>query len=223
MQIALLPAKPPHLAKTRLGTLLTAAEREAVSRAMFDDVLAALSGSHRLDAVLVVTADLALAERARAARATVVAEGVPRGLNGAVALGTVAAIRRRASTVVVVLSDIPLLTPADVDDMLDLAPRPGVLLVPSKEGTGTNAMVRTPGTLFPPRFGERSLERHVAAADRRGLPCELWPNARIGFDVDTPEDLRAFACRASGTRTYDEALRLGLATISSAPSAGRST
>ena len=200
--VALLPAKPLPLAKTRLGTLLDDDERMRVAGAMFSDVLRALRASHALDAVVVVTADMVLAARARAAGAVVVDEGTPRGLNGAVNLGTETAVRLGATSVLVVLSDVPLVEPTDIDELLHRAPAQSALVVPSKEGTGTNAMLRQPPSVFPPCFGGRSLERHVAAAQRARLACEIVRNARLELDLDTPEDLRTFAAHASATDTY---------------------
>jgi 2-phospho-L-lactate guanylyltransferase len=211
--VALVPAKPLSLAKTRLGTLLADADRAAVTYAMFADVVAALLAATRIDRVLVVTADERLAAYARAAGAGVVDEGAPRGLNGAVVLGTDAALRQGASAVLVVLSDVPLLHAADVDELVARTPRPGVALVPSKEGTGTNAIVRSPGAAIPPCFGGRSLERHVTAAERHRLACAIWRNIPMGFDVDVPEDLATFASTESATATYREAVRLGVAPL----------
>lgn len=213
MNVALVPAKPLRLAKTRLGPLLGDAARAAVSAAMLDDVLAALARVRRLDRILVVTADPRLAARARWAGAVVIDEGGPRGLNHATTIGIGAARDLGASTLVVLLSDIPLVEPADVDELLDRAPTRGVLVVPSKEGTGTNAIVRRPAAAVPPCFGGRSLERHVTVAERRRLPCVIWRNTRLGFDVDTPEDLQALAAAAADrTATHAVALRLGIAT-----------
>jgi 2-phospho-L-lactate/phosphoenolpyruvate guanylyltransferase len=211
VNVAVLPAKPLALAKTRLAPALAPAERMAVARAMFDDVLAALRATSVLDAVLVVTADSELAERARAGGAGVVDEETPRGLNGAVALGTDAAVSLGAGLVIVVLSDVPLARPADVRELIARTPRRGGLLVPSKEGTGTNAMVRRPPAAFPPSFGGRSLERHVAAAERRHVPCVIRPDARVAFDVDTPDDLRLLIARPSATTTYAVAVAMSLA------------
>jgi len=215
VKVALLPAKPLPLAKTRLGTLLDDDERMRVAGAMFTDVLRALGAAHALDAVVVVTADMMLAARARVAGAVVVDEGTPRGLNGAVSLGTETALRLGATTVLVVLSDVPLVEAADIDELLARAPAQGALVVPSKEGTGTNAMLRQPPSVFPPCFGGRSLERHVAAAERARLPCEIVRNVRLELDLDTPEDLRTFAAHASATDTYREVLRLGAAVLRS--------
>jgi 2-phospho-L-lactate guanylyltransferase len=208
VKVALLPAKPLALAKTRLGTLLDDEARMAIAGAMFSDVLRALLAASTLDAVLVVTGDAVLAAHARRMRALVVDEGAPRGLNGAVSLGTEAALRLGAASVLVVLSDVPLVQPADIEDVLARAPRRGALVVPSKEGTGTNAMLRHPPAIFPSCFGGRSLERHVAVAERRGIPCEIVRSARLEFDVDTPEDLRALGASRSATATHRELRRL---------------
>lgn len=213
MKVALLPAKPLLSAKTRLGSLLDDQARMTLAGAMFADVLDALRGATGLDAVVVVTADATLAARAHRVGAVVIDEGAPRGLNGAVSLGTDAAVRLGASAVLVVLSDVPLVTSGDVDELLARAPRRGALVVPSKEGTGTNAMLRQPPTVFPPCFGGRSLERHVATAERADVPCEIVRSVRLGFDLDTPEDLRAFAALRSATATQRELLRLGAAAI----------
>ncbi len=211
MKVALLPAKPLPLAKTRLGSLLDDDARMALAGAMFGDVLHALRGAAGLDAVVVVTADPTLATRARHAGAVVIDEGAPRGLNGAVGLGTEAAVRLGADTVLVVLSDVPLVTANDIDDLVARAPRRGALVVPSKEGTGTNAMLRRPPTVFPACFGGRSLERHVATAERADVPCEIVRSVRLGFDLDTPEDLRAFAALEHTTTTHHELLRVAAA------------
>jgi 2-phospho-L-lactate guanylyltransferase len=180
---------------------------------MFDDVLGALTRASSLDAVLVVTADAGLAARAAAVGALAIDEGEPRGLNAAVGLGTDAARTLHASTVLVVLSDIPLIEPEDVDELISRSPQQGALLVPCKDGTGTNAMIRTPPTLFQPCFGGRSLERHVAAAERQRATCVLWRSPRVGFDIDTPEDLKVFAAGEGRTATHREVLRLEIAPL----------
>jgi 2-phospho-L-lactate guanylyltransferase len=213
VKVALLPAKPPSLAKTRLGAVLDDDDRAAIAAAMFADVLRALRTTPELDATIVITADEELAERARRDGAILVDEHTPRGLNGAVALGTETAVRLGADTVLVALSDLPLIAPADVAELLGRTPARGALVVPCKDGTGTNAIVRRPPTVLPPCFGGRSLERHVAAAERTGIACAIVRNTRIAFDLDTPEDLRVFATHESATETYREIVRRRLGAL----------
>jgi 2-phospho-L-lactate/phosphoenolpyruvate guanylyltransferase len=213
VKVALLPAKLLSLAKTRLAPALSDHDRMRVAAAMFDDVLRSLQRAATLDAVIVVTADPQLADHARTAGALVVDEGTPRGLNGAVLLGTDTALRLGATSLVVVLSDIPLVVPADVDELTSRAPECGAVVVPSKEGTGTNAMLRRPPALFTPCFGGRSLRRHVAAAERHRVACAIVRNVRIAFDLDTPDDLRIFAERETDTETYRTVARVGAAML----------
>ena len=85
MRFALLPTKPLALAKSRLAPFLSDVERQAVSFAMFHDVLECLSRARRVDAVAVVTADRRLLDLAVRMRALAIDEGSPRGLNGAAA------------------------------------------------------------------------------------------------------------------------------------------
>jgi 2-phospho-L-lactate guanylyltransferase len=207
VKVALLPAKPLSIAKTRLAAILDDADRMRVAEAMFADVLHALCTTRDLDRVIVVTADPLLAARATSSGALVIDEGAPRGLNGAVNLGTETAIRLGAAAVVVVLSDLPLIRSTDIEEIVARMPTRGALVVPCKEGTGTNAMLRRPPTVLGPCFGGRSLERHAATAERAGVACEILRNARIEFDLDTPEDLRAFAGTSGHTTATHEAVR----------------
>ena len=63
---AVVPVKNPSDAKQRLGDALAAPERESLFRAMAADVFDALHGAARLDGVLVVTRDEAIAAAATA-------------------------------------------------------------------------------------------------------------------------------------------------------------
>ena len=50
--------------------------------------------------------------------------------------------------------DVPLVQSNDIDELLALeCAAPGLVIVPSRDGMGTNAILRTPPTLFPSHFG----------------------------------------------------------------------
>lgn len=190
MKFVLLPAKRLEAAKTRLGALLLDRERQALAFAMYRDVLGAVARCASRPRVVVVTSDPRLRQEAAGYGFTAVAEEPPYGLNRAVGLGTRVCMGMGASTVATLLTDTPLIEPADVDELLEEAGRPGsILLVSSKEGTGTNALVRTPPDAITSSFGPSSLERHLAKARARGLAVRYLRRGRIEFDIDTPEDL----------------------------------
>src|SRR5262249_39850026 len=60
---------------------------------------------------------------------------------------------------------------------------------PSREGTGTNAIIRTPPVLFPSRFGPNSLALHKQEAARVEVECAIVNNPRVAIDIDEPADV----------------------------------
>jgi 2-phospho-L-lactate guanylyltransferase len=97
-------------------------------------------------------------------------------------------------------ADVPLVRASDIDLLLAEEVRaPGAILVPSRDGTGTNAVVRTPPTLFPSRFGPNSFALHRAEVDRIGAQCRVIVNDRIALDIDEPADLDLLVELGAGT------------------------
>lgn len=209
MRFALLPTKPPSIAKSRLSPALTAVERAALSTAMFHDVLDCLCSARNVDAVAVITADHGLLATAERRGALAIDEENPRGLNVAAALGTARCIQLGATSVLIVLSDLPRITAEEVDAMYaDLPPDPHVRLARSHEGLGTNALLRCPPDVISTRFGARSFQDHVsAAADAEASHSEIGLPG-LSFDIDTIEDLRELRRTTRPTRTLVAARKI---------------
>lgn len=171
--------------------------------AMLHDVLAALSATRELAGILVVTADRAAAELAARHGARVSAEGAGNGRTGAVT----AAAKRLAAEQLGLLEipgDIPLLESRDVSELLAAHDRaPAFTIAPAHDHGGSNAVLCSPPDLVPLRFGENSFFAHLAAARSRGIEPRIVPLARVGLDVDTPDDLARFLSIPSRTRARD--------------------
>lgn len=204
MILAIVPAKLLEQAKTRLAQALTPAERRTLSLAMLRDVLSALKGAQNLDGVAVVTADAALAAVAKALRVTVLVEQTT-GQNEALAAGATYARAQGASEVLIVSADLPLLCPATVEQFIEQAHAQQhsqfVLLAPSRDGTGTNAMLQRPPGVIPFLFGINSLQRHQQAAAERGVSIDLLQTPGLAFDVDLPADLVELAASLCQSHT----------------------
>src|ERR1700674_4713438 len=144
----------------------------ALAEAMFRDVLSAALSARAADHVAVISSDPALLDAARSAGALVIDEEFPRGLNAAVRLATSALAAQGVATLCTVLSDIPLVTGEDIDAVFnELAEEDrGVVLVPSRDLSGTNIIARAPADAIPTRFGGRSLARHLEECYRLGFP-----------------------------------------------------
>lgn len=211
MRFALLPTKPLALAKSRLAPYLSDAARRDLCYAMFHDVLECLCRAHHVEAVAVVTADRRLLDLAVRMRALAIDEESPRGLNAAAALGTARCLERGATSVLIVLSDLPLLTVEEVDALYaDLPQGPHVRVARSHEGLGTNALLRTPPQVISTRFGGRSFRDHVAAAADSEVSHSEVDLPGLSFDIDTIDDLGELRRVVRPTRTLAEARKIGL-------------
>ena len=212
MRFILIAAKQLELAKTRLANVLPPGERIALAEAMFRDVLAASMSAGGADRVAVVTSDRTLQGLARAAAALVIDEEFPRGLNAAVALATTALNSQGADTVCTVLSDIPMTTSEDIEQVFAAMP-PGraAVLVPSRDFSGTNIICRSPADVIPTRFGRMSLLRHLDDCRESDLPAKVLRLARPALDLDVMTDLAEFVRAGSATYTHNHLARLGIA------------
>jgi 2-phospho-L-lactate guanylyltransferase len=211
VRVVLIAAKELALAKSRLAPAIAPQERRTLAEAMFRDVLAAAMGAGA-DHVAAVTSDRSLLGIARDAGAITIDEEFPRGLNAAVRLATAALMAEGAREVATVLSDVPLVTAADIDAAFgDVPGRPGVVLIPSRELTGTNIIVRTPPDIVPTRFGRMSLAHHLYDCRRLGVPSKVTRMPRAAIDLDLVGDLLEFMRTPSATHTFNQLARLGLA------------
>jgi 2-phospho-L-lactate guanylyltransferase len=99
--------------------------------------------------------------------------------------------------------DLPLVQSRDIDELLVAeCAAPAMVIVPSRDGTGTNAILRTPPTLLPSHFGTGSFAKHCGEAERAGARILKRRNPRLEMDVDDEADLRALIQHdLSGTQT----------------------
>ena len=201
----LVPVKNLLDAKQRLSPLLSPEERLALAQAMCEDVLQALARWRSRPMVAVVTSDSFARDLAARFHFEVVADDNS-GETNAIDMATAFCRERGAESTLVVPADIPLIDSAELQRILDSAPPGGAVLVPDAAGRGTNAAWRSPGDLFPLRFGNDSFLPHLAAAKATGLPCVVLELAGIALDVDRPDDLRELAA-ASGDRQSQKLAR----------------
>ncbi|HEV8383247.1 MAG TPA: 2-phospho-L-lactate guanylyltransferase [Candidatus Acidoferrales bacterium] len=198
MRAVLIPVKDLTRAKQRLAAMLSQAARTALATAMMEDVFSAVAAARGLDAVFVVSNYGPALERARSLGWSMIRErrqisesdSVDRASRRCVANGVTSLLRLPI--------DIPLMQPADVEAVLTAAGRaPATVLIPSRDGTGTNALLRTPPALFPSHFGPLSLRKHLAEAQKKCAGICVLRNPRIELDVDDEDDLRVLAAEAN--------------------------
>jgi 2-phospho-L-lactate guanylyltransferase len=213
VRAVLIAAKQLPLAKTRLiPALPTVSERSALAEAMFRDVLSAALNARIPERVIVVTCDPVLMMLAQNAGAIVINEEYPRGLNVAVRLATTKLAAAGTTCVCTLLSDIPLVTGDDIDAAFAAMPdeQRAVALVPSRDFSGTNIIVRKPPDVIATQFGRFSLIRHLDDCRQQGIACQIVRLERPALDLDLPADLQEFERRHSLTHTQAHLARLTL-------------
>jgi 2-phospho-L-lactate/phosphoenolpyruvate guanylyltransferase len=201
----LVPVKNLADAKQRLSPVLSPQERLALAQAMCEDVLEALAHWQKRPAVAVVTSDSFASALAARFNFEVVADNNS-GETTAIEMATALCRQRGAASTLVVPADIPLIDGVELQKIVDSAPPGGAVLVPDAARRGTNAAWRSPGDLFPLRFGNDSFQPHLASARATGLPCVVLELPGIARDVDRPEDLQALAA-ATGDRRSQKLVR----------------
>ncbi len=186
---AILPVKRFDQAKQRLGETLGASTRAALAAAMFADVLAQIQRAPALDAVLVVSGEPSVQKLAGEAGATVIDDSADQGQSHAALAGLVRAAAKGFEQALLVPGDCPLVDPAEVDLLVRGSSSGGIVIVPDRHDTGTNALLLDPFGPFEPRFGPGSLARHVGQAQDKGLEHVVTTVPSLGLDVDTGDDL----------------------------------
>ena len=203
MNALLIPVKDPSRGKTRLGNVFTLEERRRLAWVMFEDVINAAARATKPDRIVVVTSFDLAAERARGAGFEVLIEQSQTSESASIDWASRLLRDQSFDSVMRLPADLPLVRAEDIDQLLTARiPSPGALLVPSRDGTGTNAIIRTPPDIFGSRFGPNSLDLHRREAAGAGAECLIVVNERIAVDIDEPDDVRFFMERGRGTETF---------------------
>jgi 2-phospho-L-lactate/phosphoenolpyruvate guanylyltransferase len=133
---------------------------------------------------------------AREAGAEVLVEEEPAGQNPAARRGLELAVSRGAGAVLLISSDLPLVSRGVVEEMLDAARRldgPSVVAAPATGRGGTNALYLRPPDAIDLHFGDDSLRKFERDAADHGIRFVLFEAPELALDLDEPSDLAILA------------------------------
>jgi 2-phospho-L-lactate guanylyltransferase len=212
MRALLFPIKDLRQAKQRLAPFLDAEERFGLAQAMLADTIRAVRGVRRAEKIFVVTNYAPAMQVAEQNGWELLREDRQISESFSVDYASMQCAKRGVTALLRLPLDVPLVQSSDIDELLAVeCAAPGLVIVPSRDGTGTNAILRTPPALFPSHFGSASFAKHCAEAQRAGAQILIRRNARLEMDVDDEADLRALACQdLRGTETSAWLQRCGL-------------
>ena len=192
MRALLLPIKDLRNAKKRLTDVLTPEERFALAEAMLADTIRAVQGVRRIEKIFVITNYEPAMQLAEENGWEILREEQQISESHSVDAASKLCEHRGVSGLLRLPLDLPLIQSSDIDELLAVeCQAPSLVIVPSRDGTGTNAILRTPPTLFPSHFGTGSFAKHLAEAESSHAQVIVRRNARLEMDVDGEPDLRA--------------------------------
>jgi len=196
---AIVPVKPFLRSKSRLAAVLSPEARAGLSRDFLGHALRVLAQVPEISRVLVVSRDPAALALARELHARTVTEAGAPDLNRALTRATLVAVAEHAAAVLILPTDLPLITVADVQTLIAVdRPGPTVTLAPDRHGTGTNALFVRPPGLVAYAFGGESFAEHTQRALAAGAEVRVCRLPGLALDVDKPEDLAVYRAAQAG-------------------------
>jgi len=197
------PVKSIANGKSRLAPILSRQRRQKLNRELLAHTLKVASELVGRRHVVVVSHCVETRKIATAFGARVLREPPGTGLNQALGMGRDYAVSRGAAGVLVLPSDLPLASSADLRCLLNVGRRRKSLVIcRDRHGSGTNTLYLGRPLSFRFRFGANSAAAHCDEARKLGLFPICVDAPVLGFDLDTPADYRDFSAMAVRLRRY---------------------
>ena len=176
-------------AKQRLSPAMGAKSRRALSRR---NAKLAVQSAQAGDRVLVVAGGEEVAELAAAWGAEVLLEPREEGQNVAAKRGINRVIEKGGDAVLLLSSDLPLVTQGAVKGLLETAAGvkgPVVVAAPAIGRGGTNALYLRPPDAIGLHFGHDSFAKFRDDAKAHGVLFVVHESDEMALDLDEPSDL----------------------------------
>lgn len=194
MTTVVVPMKPLSQAKRRLSAALDDGARERLAEVMLRDVLACLKASPSVSGLVVVGSDMAVAGMARDFGARFLPEERPgEGLDAAVNQAARRLSAEGTASMLYVPGDVPMAAPAEIEAVIAAIRHAPMVIVPSHDRDGTNALALSPPDLIAPAFGRGSFDRHLRLARHAGAQAKVLELPGLALDIDMPADLPRLA------------------------------
>lgn len=189
---AIVPVKSFENAKTRLGTLLSTAERIKLSGMLVKRTIYILKKTPGIQKILLVSSDNRTKKIARKYGVTFLEEDKESGVNSAINLADKFCVTACADASLILPIDLPLILPEDVSIICKsvLDDNNCVVLCPSYKFDGSNVLLRKPCNIIGTSYDANSYLMHVLGGIRNNVKTKVLFVSRLMIDIDTVLDVR---------------------------------
>jgi 2-phospho-L-lactate guanylyltransferase len=181
---ALIAVKERARCKTRLADALAPTERIDLVRSMLNGVLKAAGNALTVHQVIVISP-----ERDTVPVEVPVLADTGESLNSALVQAHTVLREFGCHEVVVLPADLPMITSAEIDELVRAGRDGGFAIASDAAGIGTNALCLVSTLPFRFQFGPDSRRLHWQEAQRLGANPQMVRLPGLEFDVDSPADL----------------------------------
>ena len=174
-------------AKTRLD--LPQIQKEDLCLKMLDEVLGTISNCKSIDKILVVSKDEQVMKLSKQYHAMQIFDHET-GVNDAMDLANEYLIDKKYNCSIMFPQDIPIMKPSDIDNIFCFfKSETGVLIVPSRQFNGTNALLQSPVGVMNTQYDRGSYRYQLDAAKAVTKNTSIALIRRIMLDIDDLSDL----------------------------------
>ena len=196
---AIIPVKTFSKAKKRLN--LQQAVKEKICNLMLQEVLKTVSNCELINKIVLVSKDEAALKIGRQFGAVEIFDNES-GVNDAVSLADQYLSDKEFDCSVIFPQDIPIMTSSDIDNLLNFVKsNRSVIIVPSRQFNGTNALVRCPADIMKTSYDMGSYTFQMDAARTKTENISIALIHRMMLDIDDEHDL-AFMLKQNAKQDF---------------------
>ena len=193
MNFIIVPFKNFKLAKSRMRKDLSDKKTEEVVEKMLQHVLGEVSKCKISDGNFLITNDQKAISIAKMVGIKAIIEKEQISESVSVDYASKLLMNNGGESVLRIPGDLPLISHRDLDNIFNESIDSGCnIIVPSKSGSGTNALLRNPPNIIKSFFGEDSFKKHVNEFKKKKAQYKVIKNHNIGLDIDCIQDLKDF-------------------------------
>ncbi len=201
----IIPVKDLKNSKSRLSNHLERFNRIVLSTQMLLHTLDVANSSENVSEIVVVSSDDNVKDIIQQKNVTFIKESGNFSVNNAVSIGIDYFEKKNHNSVLILPIDLICLTISDIKNIIELGKQYDIVLVPSKDGNGTNALYLKLPNLFHTRFDNSSLNNHILESFKRNLKMKIYVSYPTIMDVDSYDDL-SFVVRYSNETSINDYL-----------------
>lgn len=187
---AILPVKCYSVGKSRLRGLFSETELAELNQQLFESTFTKIQQSTGIDKILVVSREKHALAWCETHGGVALLEDDPSTLNSAISKAQRYIFGAGGGRVLVIPSDLPLMTAKDLSNLISLADGDRQLVVvPDHYQSGTNALLMSDPDLIHPSFGSGSFRKHTRQVLEKNAELIVYLNENIQWDLDTSLEL----------------------------------